>query len=233
MYNELPLTLRLLKMVELVPSCHCLCDVGTDHAYLPIAVLKAGKAEMAYATDVNEGPLQRAALNGRLYGVADRMETRLGNGLAPVKNESIDVVTIAGMGGRLIVDILSREEAIVNRCLCLVLQPMRETEAVRRFLTDKGIRFTETLVREDRRYYHIISAYPKENNGGSYDEMELFYGLPWLDECDLFWEEARRNIAELKRIEAGITTDNPQSLERKNDCRRKIEYLQEVLKRVR
>ena len=233
MYSELPLTARLLKMIELIPSCRFLCDVGTDHAYLPIAALKSGAVQYAYATDINEGPLERATMNGRLYGVADRMETRLGDGLNPVKDVPVDVITIAGMGGRLIVEILQQADEIVRGCTRLILQPMRETEAVRKFLVDKGIRFTETLAKEDRRYYHIICAYPQESAAETYNELELFYGLPWLKNCDLFMEEVERLISELTRIEGGILTDVPQSLERKKDCRYKREYLQEVLNHAR
>lgn len=229
MNGELPLTLRLSKMVDLIPPCRCLCDVGTDHAYLPIAALRSNKAEFAYATDVNEGPLQRATMNGRLYGVADKMEPRLGDGLAPIDGISVDVITIAGMGGQLIIDILARGEATVNRCKCLILQPMREVEAVRTYLVDKAIRFTETIIKEDRRYYHIICAHPAERHNAAYNDLELFYGFPWLENCELFFEEATRLVSDLMRIESGITTDNPQSLERKLDCRRKREYLQGVL----
>ena len=95
-------------VASFVPAGARLLDVGSDHAYLPIALLQEGKIEAAIAGEVVEGPYQSALQNVADNGLEDKIEVRLANGLAAFEPaDCISCITIAGMGGRLIADILS------------------------------------------------------------------------------------------------------------------------------
>ena len=109
-------------MAAQVPQGARLADVGTDHAYLPVWLLLAGRIVGAVATDVNQGPLQRGQETAQRYGVAHRMDFRRCDGLAALSPGEVDTVVIAGMGGDLMVHILSA--APWTRDVKLILQPM-------------------------------------------------------------------------------------------------------------
>lgn len=224
------LTPRLAEIMKQIPDCNTLCDIGTDHAYIPIAAVESGRAKRAYATDVHQGPVERAQKNIALYGFSKQIEVRLGNGLLPILDTSAEVVVIAGMGGCLITEIISQCTDFIAACDCLLLQPMRETEVVRRYLFEQGWSFEEKLVQEDRRFYHILVVHPqKPFTSEVMTDWDFKFGICWLKTNPLFPKELKQLIAERKRIEAGIVTDKSQSLERKENCRIEREYLQKVV----
>lgn len=233
MLSEQYLTPRLRAILEQVPLCKCLCDIGTDHAYIPIAAIDRKRTSRAFATDVHEGPVKRARENVAFYGLSDEIEVRLGNGLLPVLDTEPDVVVIAGMGGCLITEILQQQEDFVARCSRLVLQPMREADAIRRYAFDKGWSFTETLAQEERRYYHILTVHPQVTlTETNISEWDFKFGTRWLKRHPSFISELLQTIEELKRIEDGISGDKEQAQKRKLDCRMTRDYLQEVVKRI-
>jgi tRNA (adenine22-N1)-methyltransferase len=116
-----------------VPVGAKVADVGTDHAYLPIALAKAGKAKSIIACDIKEKPLEKARENIEKFGVFG-IETRLGDGISPIKEGEADTVIIAGMGGDVITHILSNCPWIKNSGVFLMLQPMTGAEVLRSFL---------------------------------------------------------------------------------------------------
>ena len=128
-----PLSNRLQVIFDQVPVGAKVADVGTDHAYLPIALAKAGKAESIIACDIKEKPLQKARENIEKFGVST-VETRLGDGISPIKEGEADTVIIAGMGGDVITHILSNCPWIKNPGVFLMLQPMTGAEVLRGFL---------------------------------------------------------------------------------------------------
>ena len=126
--KPLDLTPRLAAVAAQVPPGARLADVGTDHAYLPVWLLLAGRIVGAVATDVNQGPLQRGQETAQRYGVAHRMDFRRCDGLAALSPGEVDAVVIAGMGGDLMVHILSA--APWTRDVKLILQPMSTQEVL-------------------------------------------------------------------------------------------------------
>ena len=112
--KPLDLTPRLAAVAAQVPPGARLADVGTDHAYLPVWLLLAGRIVGAVATDVNQGPLQRGQETAQRYGVAHRMDFRRCDGLAALSPGEVDTVVIAGMGGDLMVHILSAAPAVAH-----------------------------------------------------------------------------------------------------------------------
>ena len=113
-------------------------DIGTDHAYLPIYLLKEGIIERAVLSDVNRGPLASAEENAREAGVLDRVELVLTDGAAALEGRGITDVAIFGMGGELIADIIERAPFLKNESIRLVLQPMTKQSLLCDYLLERG-----------------------------------------------------------------------------------------------
>ncbi len=118
------LTARLKRITELVPKSTCVGDVGSDHAYVLIDLVRQGVCEKGIASDIGEGPIENAQESIKRYNVSEKIEARLGSGLKPYEIDEIDTVIFAGMGGELIRSILETSDkllAIFNRVNPLVL----------------------------------------------------------------------------------------------------------------
>ncbi len=140
-----------------VPRESAVADIGTDHAFLPIALRQSGTARRVFACDISEGPLRNAEVNVNKSGV-DGIELRLSNGLDALREDEVDVVVIAGMGGDVIAEILSRAPWIKNDKK-LILQPMSSADAVHRYLYENGFAITsEKGVFDSGRCYAVICA---------------------------------------------------------------------------
>ena len=147
---------RLQTVADAARKCKILADVGTDHGYIPVYMLENNLCETAYASDIREQPLARAAEIILESGLSDRAKTFLSNGILNIP-EDYDTLVIAGMGGETIVSILEAKCPPENAKL--VLQPMTEEQTLREYLYTHGYKITdETAVSEPRHVYTVISA---------------------------------------------------------------------------
>lgn len=149
---------RLELVASFVPQGAVLLDVGSDHAYLPIELVEKGKIERAIAGEVVEGPYQSAVKNVESHGLKEKIQVRLANGLAAFEEEDqVSVITIAGMGGRLIATILEEgldKLASVER---LILQPNNREDDLRIWLQDHGFLIVaESILEEAGKFYEIL-----------------------------------------------------------------------------
>jgi tRNA (adenine22-N1)-methyltransferase len=146
----------------MVPRGARLADIGSDHAYLPIALCLENKIECALASDINEGPVAAAIANIHKNGLADKIEAVRADGLDKTREFSPDCITILGMGGELIVSILDKARWVRDEKITLVLQPMTHPEILAKYLAAEGFEVTdERIVRDgsrDDRIYRIICA---------------------------------------------------------------------------
>lgn len=148
------LSARLQRIADYVRPGDRIVDVGTDHAYIPIWLLKNGIIRSAAATDIRSGPLARARADAERFGVQDALELRLADGLASCSGEGIDTVIIAGMGGETIQGILSA--APWTRHKRLILQPQTKQDALRSWLGENGYAITDaSLVYDTGRIYLV------------------------------------------------------------------------------
>lgn len=156
--KTIPLTPRLRAAADWVPSGARLCDVGTDHAFLPAALVLEGRIPSAIASDIRPGPLERAQATLARYGLTDRVQTRLCPGLEAIRPGEADAVSICGMGGEMILHIL--EAAPWTReGVRLILQPQRSQPELRRWLWDHGCRIeAEKVICEGPRWYTLLLA---------------------------------------------------------------------------
>lgn len=170
------LSKRLQTVADAVTPGNRLADIGTDHAYVPIALVGAGTCPSAIASDVNKGPLERAAHHIEKAGLSDRIETRLGSGLDPVAPEEIDTAVFAGMGGDLMSKLLAAHPEFLQAGIELVLQPQSEWEKVRRLLHEQAYRIDrEWFIKEDGKYYLVIRALPGEEKFAADTDLESYY----------------------------------------------------------
>lgn len=153
-------------VAALVTADGVLADVGTDHGYVPIALVQENKVRRAIAMDVNEGPLARARKNISDSHLESRIQTRLSDGVAALAAGEADSILIAGMGGELVLHILSEGEAVCRQAKELILQPQSDIRRVRAYLRQNRYRIDdEDMVCEDGKYYPMLRALPVECNG--------------------------------------------------------------------
>ncbi len=156
---------RLNAMATLLPKDVRVADIGTDHAYLPIFLAMRGTHPAVIATELSAGPFARAFSCVCEHGIEDRVELRLGDGLAVVKPGEVDAVVMAGMGGGTMVDILTRGIAHLPFLKVMVLQPMSGQEKLRQWLDSHGWHpAREDLVLDDGKFYEIIAAEPGQDD---------------------------------------------------------------------
>lgn len=166
------LSARMSALAALVTPGVRLADVGTDHGYIPVFLCQTGVIPSAIAMDINCGPLQRAEAHVAEFGLGDRIETRLSDGLEKLLPGEADCVLIAGMGGGLIQRILSEGETVLQSVGELILQPQSEIPQTRRFLREHGYQIAEEdMVEEDGKFYFLMKAH-KQDRGEDASEKE-------------------------------------------------------------
>lgn len=153
------LSYRLKLIAALVPDGARVCDIGTDHAYLPIELVKSGKASGVIATDIRQKPLENARRNIE-KAQADNIDLRLCDGLSAVSSDEADTVIIAGIGGEVISGIISRTEWLKHSpCPLLILQPTTSPEELRRFLVSNGFEIlSDTAIAENGKLYSVMTS---------------------------------------------------------------------------
>lgn len=155
--KELLLQPRLLCIASLVRRGASVADIGTDHGYLPVWLLRHGVIARAIASDINALPLEHAKRTAAAYGITEGIDFRLCAGLNAIGPAEADTIIIAGMGGETIIEIL--KNAPWTREKALLLQPMTKIELLRTWLAENGYAITaERLVRDKEVLYAVITA---------------------------------------------------------------------------
>lgn len=159
MSKQLDLSKRLQAVANLVSPKRRVADIGCDHGYVSIYLADVRKCPKVIAMDVRKGPLSQAQNNIHRFGMDDRIETRLSDGTALLKPDEVDTLLISGMGGRLIMRIVSEGLDRLGTFKELVLQPQSEAELVRKFLREHDyIIVDEDFVIEDGKNYPMMKA---------------------------------------------------------------------------
>jgi len=173
--TEKKLGARLQSACAYLTAGGTVADIGTDHAYLPIEIIKRGLSQRAIACDINRGPIESAARNIEAAGLSDRIDTMQTDGLHGVGRFHPTDILIFGMGGELIVKILSEAPWVKNSEIGLILQPMSHAEILRRFLSENGFSILgETLTYEEQYYQTIYARFSGEPY--TLRREELYYG---------------------------------------------------------
>ncbi len=172
--NYLKLTSRLECIANLVPHGSFTADIGTDHALLPIYLIKSGITNRCIASDIVDGPLESARKNIAAAGLCENIKVVKSDGLDKVYPFTPKTVIIAGMGGETITDIISSCEFSKSGAPLFLLQPMTHTETLREYLLNSGFSIlSEQVVQEDRRFYVVISAQFGESPANYFNGTDL------------------------------------------------------------
>jgi tRNA (adenine22-N1)-methyltransferase len=148
---------RLACAMELLSGARVVADVGCDHGRLSCALVQRDIAKKCIAIDVSAPSLEKATRLIRQIGMEERVETRLGDGLAPLETGEAEALAILGMGGTLMARILDVVPPLKGASLC-VLQPMRAAEDIRRWLYERNYPvLDDRVVFEAGRYYQVFS----------------------------------------------------------------------------
>lgn len=194
---ETRLSKRLEAVASFVPKGARLVDVGSDHAYLPLFLVEKGRIEYAIAGEVVQGPYLSALKNVQEAQQGEKIAVRMANGLAAFTlSDKMDTLTIAGMGGRLIADILEAGKDKLVGIQRLILQPNNREDDVRSWLMSNGFQLVaETILEESGKRYEILVA---EHGQMELSARELRFG-PFLqaDRSPVFIQKWERELGKL------------------------------------
>ncbi|AYG00223.1 tRNA (adenine(22)-N(1))-methyltransferase [Lactococcus allomyrinae] len=212
--NEIRLSQRLQSVADFVSKGARVADIGSDHAYLPAYLVQEGTIDFAVAGEVVEGPFNIAKNHINDINLHNKIDVRLANGLAAIeKDDQIDNIVIAGMGGILISEILGADIKKLKQVKRLILQPNNHEDTLRQWLDNQGFKIVdEKILLEAGKFYEIIVAESTDcftensvSTDGRLSVKELIFGPKLLlEKSDIFckkWEKERDTLNKiLKRL---------------------------------
>lgn len=231
---------RLRTVADFVTPGRTLADIGTDHGYVPIELVRTGVVPRAYAMDINKGPIERAKEHIAQEHLSEQIETRLSDGLAALKKDEAESIIIAGMGGELTVKILKEGKEILDSIKELILSPHSEICMVREYLVENGYEIIkEDMVYDAGKYYTVMKA---EKTEKGVEDLKAIYNRPiyYLYGYHLireknpvlksfleYKEKQSRKILEEVRKNAGTQAKN-----RIDEITKDIEYMKETIEEI-
>ena len=229
------LSKRLAFIANHIDKCESIIDVGTDHGYIPIHVVKKGICERAIASDINRDPVKKANLNASLEGVSNKVDTRLGGGLSTVKMGEVEGVVMAGMGGNLIRDILEADKEKLPLYKFIILQPAQNPEVLREYLYKSGYEIMdEDLCLDEGIYYELFKV--KIGDNKSVDLDSIFYEVsPVLlkKKHKLMYDYLSSKKEKNEKILGFINDESESAKKRKADLERKIKLIENFMDEVK
>ena len=217
---------RLELVASFVPQGAILLDVGSDHAYLPIELIERGQIKSAIAGEVVDGPYQSAVKNVEANGLKEKIQVRLANGLAAFEEEDqVTVITIAGMGGRLIATILEEGLDKLSNIQRLILQPNNREDDLRIWLQEHGFQIVaESILEEAGKFYEILVV---EAGQMKLSASDIRFG-PFLSKevSPVFVQKWQKEAA---KLEVALSQIPEKNLEERQILAHKIQAIKEVL----
>lgn len=221
---------RMEEVISLVSKGKRVADIGTDHGYVAIALVERKIVPFVIAMDVRKGPLSRAKENIEKYGLVQKIDTRLSDGLEQLKIGEVDTFLIAGMGGDLIASILQKGIEIVNSVNEFIVQPQSEIYKVRKKIHQLGFQIEkEKMLVEDEKYYTVIKVVRGKETYEN--EWDYLYGKSLLQEKNPIlyeWLQKEYQLREklYKKLE---TLTSASTEERKQELMREMEMIKGAL----
>lgn len=216
MRRPFSLSPRLQAVAQLVPAQTKLVDVGTDHGRLPVWLVQHGGVTQAVATDLRPGPLSTGKALAERWDVAEHISFRLCDGLASVSPKEAESITITGMGGETIADILAEAPWTRTGERRLILQAMSGMDGLRRYLSENGFTIAEEqLIQEGNTLYVILLVHPGQME--PLTEGEIWVGRQHKGmDAPLRGRYLDQELEKLRRAVAGLSrSDQPDDRERK------------------
>ncbi len=236
------LSKRLELVASMVPEKSRVADVGTDHGYIPIALVERGIAIGAIAMDLRSGPLERAKDHIYRAGLGEIIKTRLSDGLSKLLPGEADVAVIAGMGGELIIHILENGRHVWQDMGRFVISPQSDLDKVRRYLKEQGFRFIdEAMVEEEGKFYTVMAVSQSEGVSWSpsWDNgCGCLYGPVLIEKKDpvlirfLYKEQKRIEevLIHLKKQEDACKMVSEGAIKAEKELKRQLHGIEEALR---
>ncbi len=222
---------RLKKIAECVEYADCIADIGTDHAYLPIALIQNKKAKRVIASDLREKPLVRAKNNINEVGLSGEIDVRQAYGARGLKPHEADAVVMSGMGGDLMLKIIADRPEVFKELDAMYLSPQSEIYDFRKGLMKIGYRIEdEWMVEDDHKFYFIIKAH-EGHEEEEYKECELYYGRKLLQKGDDTVSKCINNDFRIQKelVKKVCEVGTVGALKRANEIKSKMEMMHEAL----
>ena len=207
--NAQKLSKRLEAVASFVPTGAVVADIGSDHAYLPCYLVHKGIASRAVAGEVVQGPFDSAVRQVRTEGLSDKITVRLADGLAAVQEaDGVTAVTIAGMGGPLIVSILEKHPEALKTVTRLILQPNIHAKAIREWAVQHGWALQdEVILEEDGKVYEVLVL---QRGAMDLTEAQTLLGPKLMNtKSAVFVEKWSREVANWQRVQQAIASAEP------------------------
>jgi len=227
---------RMQALTAMVTPGNIVCDIGCDHGFVSIYLVQKGIANKVFAMDVRSGPLSHAQAHILEYGLENRIETRLSDGLESLKPGEAECMICAGMGGPLMMKILREGSDKAHLMSELILQPQSEIAQFRKFLRTSGyVIVKEDMVLEEGKYYPVIKAVPgseQKNNDLLKQQIYDLYGAYLLEHKHPVLKqylEYSRNITEELQVRLE-EQKSEKALEKLPEVREKLELISTALK---
>lgn len=175
--KDILLSKRMQMVAGMVSKGNVTADIGCDHGFVSIYLVEQGICPKVIAMDVNEGPLFRAKEHIAERGLESCIDVRLSDGIDKLQDKEAESIIIAGMGGKLVMKILSAHMDKVRNLKEVILQPQSDLHLVRQFLVENGLHIVqEDMVEEAGKYYPCMKAVFSGEKKEAYLEVEQWYG---------------------------------------------------------
>lgn len=219
---------RLQLIADMNPEGLIMADVGTDHGYLPIALVKSGKVPKAYAMDINKGPLTKAEVNIAEANATGDITTILSNGLEHLPPD-VESVVVAGMGGMLISKILEDQQKKLQQLKHLIVSPHLDEVEMRKKVHELGwVIKQEKMVADKGKFYTVMACVPGEE---SYSDIGYKYGAVLMSQQDPVWREyLTSKLSQLYNIKKSLSIKTtPNTTERIEEINKEINEIMGVM----
>ncbi|MDF2698538.1 MAG: putative methyltransferase [Haloplasmataceae bacterium] len=219
---------RLRTIANCVLPYRFIVDVGTDHCFVPIYLLLNNLIDYAIGTDVKVGPFEEAKRSIEAYGFLNKIEIRLGNGLSTITtNDLCECIIIAGMGGKLIAEILETGNHIMHLNKRLVLQANIDVDYVRKWLCENHYEIVSELNIEDENIFYEIIVADKCIDKYQLNKLEIKYGPILLKEKNELFIKKYQNLLNYKKR---VYLKVPEYHENKKLIQLEIDEIESILK---
>lgn len=221
------LSLRMEQVMTMTEACTVAADVGCDHGYVAMELVRRGIAKHVIAMDVRSGPLSRAWAHIEREQLTAQVQCRLSDGLEKLEPEEVEEIIIAGMGGPLIVQILENGCEKFSRVHTMVLQPQSEISEVRRYLHKNGWKIAkEAMVIEEGKYYTVLQVKVGEEQYES--PVEYRYGTCLLREkSEVLYDYLKQEERQYRHICDRLQKENTQK------AKERLQELKQLLEQNR
>ena len=232
-----PVSKRMKKIADMV-SAKRVADIGCDHGFVSIYLIKEKDVDHVFAMDINEGPLKRAYEHVNEYGLTNRIEVIKSDGAKAIKPGEADGAVIAGMGGRLTERIILDSIDVFQKMDEMILSPQSEIDHVRRFLIQNGFDILdEEMVLDESKFYVIIKCSYDASLKRQIDDVQALYGPVLIEKkhpvlIDYLNERLIKLEDIVKRIDEGTEQKSDKKRARTDEVNGEIELIRGLLSKI-